>query len=78
MPSIFNGWFMAVIYLSHPVHGAKVATMEAEAEYDEQNGWVRFDPTSAIVGNELVARHRGRAPAIKEVVTDDNDGTGSD
>ena len=78
MPSIFNGWFMAVIYLSHPVHGAKVACMEAEAEADEKNGWVRFDPTSAIVGNELVARRRGRAPAIKEVVTDDNDGTGSD
>lgn len=64
---------MAIIYLTHPVHGAKVACMEAEAEYDEANGWVRFDPTSAIVGNELVARRRGRFPAIKEVVTDDND-----
>ena len=35
---------MAVIYLSHPVHGAKVATMEAEAIYDEMNGWTRYDP----------------------------------
>lgn len=35
---------MAVIYLKHPVHGAKIATMEAEAEVDEQNGWERFDP----------------------------------
>lgn len=73
MPPILNGWFMAVIYLMHSVHGAKVACMEAEAEADEKNGWVRFDPTSAIVGNELVARRRGRASAIKEVVTDDND-----
>jgi hypothetical protein len=32
------------IYLSHPVHGAKVATMELEAEADEKNGWTRYNP----------------------------------
>jgi hypothetical protein len=32
------------IYLKHPVHGAKIATMELEAEYDEQNGWKRYNP----------------------------------
>ena len=32
------------IYLQHPVHGAKVATMELEAVYDEQNGWTRYNP----------------------------------
>jgi len=32
------------IYLRHPKHGTKVATMEMEAAYDEQNGWQRFDP----------------------------------
>jgi hypothetical protein len=30
------------IYLRHPDHGSKVATMEQEAEFDEQNGWVRY------------------------------------
>ena len=30
------------IYLRHPEHGTKVATMELEAEYDEKNGWVRY------------------------------------
>ena len=30
------------IYLAHPVHGRKVATMELEAEYDEKNGWTRY------------------------------------
>ena len=35
---------MPIIYLKHPIHGAKVATMELEAEYDEQNGWVRYNP----------------------------------
>lgn len=38
---------MAIIYLQHPVHGTKVATMEAEAAYDEGRGWKRFDPHAA-------------------------------
>ena len=33
-----------VIYLTHPVHGAKVATMDLEAEMDEKNGWIRYNP----------------------------------
>jgi hypothetical protein len=32
------------IYLTHPIHGAKVATMDLEAEADEQNGWIRYNP----------------------------------
>ena len=32
------------IYLKHPVHGAKVATMELEAVADEGNGWTRYNP----------------------------------
>jgi hypothetical protein len=35
---------MAMIYLEHPVHGRKVATMELEAVYDESNGWTRYTP----------------------------------
>lgn len=35
---------MAVIYLRHPVHGAKVATLDMEAEHDERNGWERYTP----------------------------------
>jgi hypothetical protein len=33
---------MPIIYLAHPDHGNKVATMEQEAEFDEQNGWTRY------------------------------------
>ena len=29
------------VKLYHPVHGTKVATLEAEVEADLQNGWVR-------------------------------------
>jgi hypothetical protein len=40
---------MAEIYLMHYRHGVKIATMELEAQYDEQNGWVRFDPDEMAV-----------------------------
>ena len=39
---------MAAIYLLHPKHGVKIATMEMEAQYDEMNGWVRFDPDEPV------------------------------
>ena len=59
------------IYLSHPVHGRKVATMELEAVYDEDNGWTRYTldevpPTEEIVINTLeVRRRRGRPPLLE-------------
>jgi hypothetical protein len=39
---------MAVIYLRHPLHGAKVATSDMEAEKDFQNGWEEFDPAEPV------------------------------
>jgi hypothetical protein len=36
-----------IIYLSHPVHGAKIATMDLEAEMDERNGWTRYNPDTS-------------------------------
>jgi len=53
---------MAVIYLTHPDHGAKVATMELEAEADERNGWTRYNPDTPSVpeaaANTLVVKRR--------------------
>ena len=55
---------MAVIYLTHPVHGAKVATMDIEAEVDEKNGWTRYnsdtssEPEAAPVNVLEVKRRR--------------------
>jgi hypothetical protein len=61
---------MAVIYMTHPLHGAKVAIDDAEAIYDEMNGWERYSPdtppAAAFVPapapvNELAAvKRRGR------------------
>lgn len=41
----FKGSYMQ-IYLRHPTHGTKIATLELEADADEQHGWERFDPSA--------------------------------
>jgi len=46
---------MPIIYLKHPIHGTKVATMDAEAEYDESNGWTRYElDTQPEIVEEIV------------------------
>jgi penicillin-binding protein-related factor A (putative recombinase) len=60
-----------VIYLKHPIHGAKVATMHLEAEADEENGWVRYNPDTlfepeAAPINVLEVKRR-RKVTIEEV-----------
>jgi hypothetical protein len=40
------------IYLTHPIHGAKVATMDLEAEMDERNGWIRYNPDTPSESEE--------------------------
>jgi len=52
---------MAVIYLVHDVHGAKVAISEEEAIYDEDFGWERYNPDEPVKApiNEMpVAKSR--------------------
>lgn len=70
---------MPIIYMTHPVHGAKVAIMEEEAVYDEQHGWTRYNPDTpsevveeAAPVNALEVRRRGRRPAapVEEVTTE--------
>ena len=68
---------MAVIYMVHPVHGAKVAISEHEAIYDEMHGWERYNPDTpddaadedepAAVVNEMAEpKRRGRPRAKQE------------
>ena len=70
---------MSVIYLRHPIHGAKVAISEEEANNDAVYGWERFDIASLNLKpaddedetetddldsvNEMVAPKRGRRRA---------------
>ena len=57
---------MAAIYLMHPIHGAKVATMDLEADSDVQNGWSRYNPEPAAeeVSPEPVARRARRSKDV--------------
>jgi hypothetical protein len=43
-----------VIYLTHSLHGAKVAVSDMEAALDEQNGWVRYNPDTPSEPEEAV------------------------
>lgn len=57
---------MAPIYLKHPRHGVKIATLEMEADYDEKNGWERYTPGQDIDDapmNEMRRRGRPRKEA---------------
>lgn len=62
---------MPLIYLQHPRHGAKIATLELEAEQDEQNGWRRYNPHAADDAadapqeNALRDRRRSRRAAVE-------------
>jgi hypothetical protein len=55
---------MPVIYLRHPDHGFKVASLDIEADYDEQHGWERYnlDTPSTVeeVAPETPVARRGR------------------
>lgn len=42
------------IYLKHPIHGTKVACSNMEAEYDEQNGWRRYNVDTPAPKAEVV------------------------
>ena len=57
---------MPIIYLRHEIHGTKIATMDLEAEQDEQNGWERYTPgqdTPPVAVNDLIVRRRLRESA---------------
>jgi hypothetical protein len=41
------------IYLKHPTHGNKIALMDLEAEFDEQNGWVRYTLDTPSISVEI-------------------------
>ena len=36
------------VTLVHPIHGAKVATDQAEIDNDEKNGWTRYNPDTPV------------------------------
>lgn len=61
---------MAVIYLQHPQYGTKVAISDSEADYDERNGWARYntDELEVAVVNELEVKRKYTRRAVAEGV----------
>ena len=72
---------MPVIYLEHPRHGVKVASMDLEAQQDEENGWSRIAPPGSdeppavnMLARDLdsdtmtleAPRRRGRPRTVKD------------
>ena len=51
---------MPIIYLKHPDHGEKIATLELEAEYDEKHGWTRYTPGEEAPPDQPVNELRPR------------------
>jgi len=57
-----------MIYLRHPIHGNKIATLDIEAAHDEEHGWTRYDPKEKVSGlespaayaNNMEVKRRGR------------------
>jgi hypothetical protein len=56
------------IYLKHPIHGTKVASMDLEAENDEQNGWTRYTVDTPTEEVEVVEEQVEEPVAVEEVV----------
>lgn len=61
------------IYLKHPIFGPKVAISSMEAEYDEKNGWTRYNPETPtseaeVVVNALEVKRKYTRKAIAEGV----------
>ena len=60
------------IYLKHPVFGSKVAISDAEAKYDESNGWARYNPEMLsepeVAVNALEVKRKYTRRAVAEGV----------
>ena len=66
---------MAVIYLKHEQYGAKIATMELEAVFDETKGWTRYNPETPaselepeVAVNALEVKRKYTRKAVAEGV----------
>lgn len=57
---------MAVIYMIHPKHGAKVAISEEEAISDEMYGWMRYEHEEEEAEISLAAPPSKRRRATQE------------
>lgn len=62
---------MTAIYLSHPIHGTKVACLDLEAAADEQNGWTRYNPDTPSEEEAAPRVKRKYTRSVQESQTDE-------
>jgi hypothetical protein len=59
---------MGVFYMSHFIHGTKVACSEVEVKHDESHGWVLYDPSvQSQPAPEEPANTPPKRPIIRKV-----------
>jgi len=67
---------MPLIHLSHFIHGRKIASLEAEAEHDERNGWVRYNPDEPqedeAVDNSLRVKRKYTRRVVEEPLSEES------
>ena len=56
------------IRMIHPIHGEKIATLEAEAKHDEAKGWVRVVALAGALrpSPDPVATLKAEVPALEK------------
>ena len=60
---------MPNIYLTHPKHGAKVATSTDEARSDMAQGWKIFTPGAVAAPAPVEQRDEPEAPVVNALPT---------
>ena len=55
-----------LIYLEHPVHGRKIASIELEAIEDEKHDWTRYNPDDVPQVEPLEVKRKYTRRAVTE------------
>ena len=67
---------MPLIHLSHPIHGRKIASLDLEADADEKNGWIRYNPEEPqddeVSDNSLRVKRKYTRRAAEESVSEES------
>ena len=66
-----------MVYLQHPRHGRKIAYEKWEVDQDIKNGWIEYEPESAV-GVATHTKERTfspEIPAIEKTVVKEPEGT---
>jgi|DEB19_MinimDraft_3_1074340.scaffolds.fasta_scaffold130587_2 hypothetical protein len=61
------------VVLTHPQHGAKVATNEIEIQQDEKNGWVRYTSATPVEEPEAAPKRKYTRRVVEQSIEQPNE-----